>query len=198
MYGGGGGSTTTNTYKQDYVELYNASAAPVSIAGWVIEYGSATGNWGSSSGNYFVIPAGAVIEPCGYMLFGCGTVGTGGADFPVAADYSQSTGPNISATNGKVALFSALNANLACGAELAGTLVDKVSFGTGNCPEGTNVAVLSGSTGAVRTIAGIDTDSNVADFSVVSNPVPHNKLSSTGCPVPAESQSWGALKSTFR
>lgn len=198
VYGGGGGSSATATYKQDYVELYNTNASAVNIGGWTIEYGSATGLWGSSTSNIYTFPAGTMIEPCGYVLVGCGTVGTGGADFPIAADFSQTTGPNMSATGGKVALFNAVNSNLACGSEIAGTLVDKVAYGTANCAETTAVAALSVTTGAVRTVAGFDTDSNVADFTVTTNPVPHNKLSSTGCPVPAESQSWGALKSTFR
>ena len=59
---GGGGSASGATYTKDYVELYNSSCTPVSVAGWVIEYGSATGNWGSSASNYFTLPAGVTLE----------------------------------------------------------------------------------------------------------------------------------------
>jgi uncharacterized protein len=200
VYGGGGSSSAT-TYKQDYVVLFNASGTDVNISGWAIEYGSATGNWGSSSGNMFVFPADTWIAGCSYIFVGCGTVGTGGADFPITPDYIQTSGPNISATTGKVGLFNLVNSNLACNSELAGTLVDKVSFGTGNCPEGTNVAALSITTGAVRNGGGtIDTDSNVADFTVVTAPVPMNRASGAWqcAPVATENQTFGTLKAIFR
>ncbi len=200
VYGGGGGGGAA-TYKQDYVVLFNASGADINISGWAIEYGSATGSWGSSSGNMFVFPADSWIAGCSYIMVGCGTVGTGGADFPITPDYIQTAGPNISATTGKVGLFNLVNSNLACGSETAGTLVDKVSFGTGNCPEGTNVAALSITTGAVRNGNGtIDTDSNVADFTVATAPVPMNRASGDWqcAPVATENQTFGTLKAIFR
>lgn len=179
VYGGGGSTSATATYKKDYVELFNAGPAAVNVSGWVIAYGSATGNWASSTSNYFTFPKGTVIQPCGYLLLACGTAGTGGADLPVTADFTI-TAINISATNGKVALFNALNANVACGSETAGTLVDKVSFGTANCAEGTAVAALTNATGAVRNGGGIaDTDNNSVDFAVVSGPVPRSSQSAT-------------------
>jgi hypothetical protein len=42
VYGGGG--NTGATYANDYVELYNPTAATISMAGWSIQYGSATGS----------------------------------------------------------------------------------------------------------------------------------------------------------
>ena len=179
VYGGGGSSSATATYKKDYVELFNAGSAPVNVSGWVIGYGSATGNWASSTSNFFTLPKGTVIQPCGYLLLACGGPGTGGADLPVTADFTTNN-INISATNGKVALFNALNSNVACGSETAGTLVDKVAFGTANCAEGTAVAVLSNATGAVRNGGGLtDTDDNAADFAVVPGPVPRSSQSAT-------------------
>jgi hypothetical protein len=199
VYGGGGSTSATAAYNQDYVELYNNSAVAVNISGWTIQYGSATGAWGSSASNIFTFPVGSFIDPCGYLLCGFGVPSSGGPALPIAADYTQLTGPTISATSGKIGLFNAVNTNLACGLEIPGTLVDKVAYGTANCAETTAVALLSVTTGAVRNGGGtIDTDSNVADFTVTTGPVPHNRASTTGCPVPAEAQSWGALKSTFR
>jgi len=176
VYGGGGSTSATATYNKDYVELFNAGSTPISLAGVVLEYGSATGNWASAASNSFTFPKGAVIQPCGYLLVASTTASTGGAALPVTPDYLFTI--NMSATAGKVALFSTLNANLACGAEIADTLIDKVAFGTANCAEGTAVAVLSNSTGAVRNGDGmVDTDSNVADFTVVTAPVPRNSAS---------------------
>ena len=65
-----------------------------------------------------------------------------------------------------------------CGSEVAGTLVDKVSYGTANCAEGTAVAALENTTAAVRNNGGMtDTDSNVADFTVTTAPVPRSSAS---------------------
>ena len=199
VYGGGGGTASTNTYNVDYVEIYNSGVTSVNISGWALEYGSAAGNWGSSAINQFVLPQGVIIQPCQYMLFQLGTAGTGGAALPVVADFFGNL--TLSATAGKVALFTALNNNLACGAELPGTLVDKVSYGTGNCPEVTNVATLSGSQGAVRNAAGAtDTDNNVNDFTVATNPVPRNSASfNPAClATPAKGSTWGQVKSIYR
>lgn len=179
VYGGGGSTSASATYKKDYVELFNSGSQPVNVSGWVIAYGSATGNWASSTSNAFTLPKGTVIQPCGYLLLACGTASTGGADLPVTADFTTNN-INISATSGKVALFTAPNANVACGSEIAGTLVDKVAFGTSNCAEGTAVAVLSNATGAVRNGGGMaDTDINSVDFAVVSSPVPRSSQSPT-------------------
>jgi len=200
VYGGGGSSSAT-TYKQDYVVLFNASGTDINISGWAIEYGSATGSWGSSSGNMFVFPADSWIAGCSYIMVGCGTVGTGGADFPITPDYIQTAGPNISATTGKVGLFNLVNSNLACGSETAGTLVDKVSFGTNWVAEAEHGGFYQAvADGTYRGNGTIDTDSNVADFTIVTNPVPMNRASGAWqcAPVATENQTFGTLKAIFR
>jgi hypothetical protein len=131
VYGGGGASTGSPTYTVDYVEIYNSGNVAVNIGAWAIEYGSNTGNWGSSALNQFTFPVGTIIQPCQYMLVSLGTPGTVGGPLPVTPDFTGTL--TMSATSGKVALFNALNNNLACGAELAGTLVDKVGWGTSAC-----------------------------------------------------------------
>lgn len=200
VYGAGGNSGAV--YNQDFVELFNASGFDVNISGWVIEYGSATGTWGSSASNYFVFPAGSWIAGCSYVLVATGPASaTVGAPIPATPDYVQLSGPNLSGSNGKVGLFNALNAGVACGSELAGTLVDKVAYGTATCAEGTATPALTATTGLVRNGGGtVDTDNNSADFANVTSPVPNNRatLPVACAPVAAESQSWGALKSNFR
>ena len=200
VYGGGGGSS--GTYIRDYVEIYNSGNTPVNIGGWTLEYGSATGNWGSSAGNIFTFPVNTTIQPCQYLLLEAGANGTGGAALPVTPDFqTATTGFSMSATTGKVALFTAANANLACGAEIGGTLVDKVSYGTGNCPENTNVGTLSNTQGAVRNAAGAtDTDHNLNDFTIVGNPIPRNGQSfNPACLItPTKSSTWGQVKSIYR
>jgi hypothetical protein len=109
----------------------------------------------------------------------------------------------MSATTGKVALFStgAGNANVACGNEAPGTIVDKVSYGTGNYPENTNVGTLSSTQSAVRNAAGAtDTDHNLNDFTLDANPIPRNGQSfNPVCLVtPTKSSTWGQVKSIYR
>jgi hypothetical protein len=176
-FGGGGSGSAAALYRKDYVELFNAGSEPVDITGWVVAYGSATGNWASSAGNFFTFPKGTVIEPCGYLLLSCGTAGAGGAELPVEADF-VTTNINMSSSNGKVGLFSAPIANAACGAEPKGALVDKIAYGTANCAEGTATAALTTTSGAVRNGGGtVDTDDNSVDFAVVASPVPRNSMS---------------------
>ncbi|MEY3343285.1 MAG: hypothetical protein RL090_969, partial [Bacteroidota bacterium] len=101
VYPGGGGST--GTYLRDYVELFNTSCQPVNIGGWVIEYGSATGNWGASAGNIYQFPANTIIQPYKYLLIEAGASGTAGSPLPVTADFTTvTTGFSLSGTSGKV------------------------------------------------------------------------------------------------
>ena len=202
VYGGGGGAS--GTYLRDYVEIYNSGVTSVNISGWVLEYGSATGTWSGSSPslNFFTFPQGTTIQPCQYMLLEAGTPGSGGAALPVTPDFQTSTSVfSMAAGSGKVALFTALNQNVACGSELPGTLVDKVAYGTATCAEGTAVGLLSNTQGGVRNAAGAtDTDNNVSDFTIVGAPVPRNSSSfNPAClATPTKSGTWGQVKSIYR
>src|SRR3954453_20660902 len=42
VYGGGGNSGAT--YTEDFVELYNTTAAPISVNGWSVQYAGTTGS----------------------------------------------------------------------------------------------------------------------------------------------------------
>lgn len=194
VYGGGGGSSAAYAY--DYIELFNASGSPVDMSGWAVEYGSPTGLWGSSASNIVNIPAGTFIPACGYFLIQSGAAGTGSV-LPVTPDIVQGSGPSIGQTNGKVALFTTANPSVACGAEVG--LVDKVSYGTGNCPEGTAMVALTNASTAVRGGDGLtDSDNNSTDFSAVASlsVTIHNSGSATnpGCVVPVSPTTWGRIK----
>lgn len=199
VYGGGGGA---GFYQFDYVEIFNYGGTSVNIGGWTIEYGSATGNWGSSAGNIFTFPAGAVIEPCKYVLVQLGPAGTSGSALPVTADYSNTT-TSMSQSTGKVALMNAINSNVACGSEAAGTVVDKVAFGpTATCSETAPTAVTTNQQGVVRNGGGtVDTDNNSTDFTITNQPVPHNSQSpanSSCLATPAGRNTWGQIKTLYR
>src|SRR5262249_40647943 len=49
VYGSGGNAGAP--LNADYVELFNRSAAPVSLAGWSVQYASATGTGNFSANN---------------------------------------------------------------------------------------------------------------------------------------------------
>ena len=107
----------------------------------------------------------------------------------------------VGGTNGKVALFNAVNTNLACGSEIAGTLVDKVSWGTANCSETAATPAMSINLGAGRNGDGMtDTDNNSADFTM-GVLIPRNSASpaNTAClATPTVNKTWGSLKSIYR
>jgi hypothetical protein len=195
VYGGGGATTGTPTYKVDYVELHNKSTSTVDISGFVLAYGSATGQFGSSAGNYYTFPSSTTIAAGKFLLVKVGPdpgMTTLGADLPITADLST-TNLTVSGTSGKVALATAAFVPNSCGATAtpctlpSTTFVDVVAFGTANNGEGgttasVGVAINSGQ-GVVRKVWGCqDTDNNANDFFVQSNPVPRNSATTaTDC-----------------
>lgn len=168
VYGGGGGSGATTTYKNDYVELFNNGTSAVTLTGYSVQYGSATGtgNWSTHSLPTLTIPAG------GYVLLQEGTAGTVGATLPTP---DATGGLNLSATAGKVALVS--NTTALNGACPTTNVVDQVGFGGANCFETAPTAVLSVSTAALRNANGCtDSGNNSTDFTLTT-PAPRNGAS---------------------
>jgi hypothetical protein len=214
VYGGGGSTTGTPSWQQDYVELFNGGATAVNVGNWAIEYGSSTGTWnnagGSTYSSNYVLPSGTMIQPCGYLLvaFKLSTAVYTGTDLATVVTpdfYSTVTPISMSGTNGKVMLTHTLSGTaVACGAE--GVVIeDKFAYGpSSTCAETTPTASLSTTTGAVRNVGGLtDTDSNVADFTVTTNPTPRNSASphnvlGSCAPSPTLHSTWGQVKSIYR
>lgn len=162
VYGGGGNSNAP--YKNDFVELFNRSAATVDLSGWSLQYSSATG---SSWGNQKVNLSGS-LQPGQYLLVQLGSGGSAGVDLPLTADLSGSF--NMSATNGKLALSNSTT-SLTGTCPTGSAVVDLVGFGgsasTANfCYEGSApTAAPANSTAVLRAGNGCtDTDANGADF----------------------------------
>src|SRR5882672_3591453 len=95
VYGGGGNANAP--YRNDFVELYNPTEAPLDLAGWSVQYSSASGSTWSS-----VVLSG-IIPSQGHFLIQLASGGSQGAALP-AAEISGTL--NISGTNGKVALVN--------------------------------------------------------------------------------------------
>ena len=115
IYGGGGNSGAT--FSNDYVELYNPTGISFNLAGWSLQYASATGtSWTNKQ------PLGGTIAPGEYFLVALASGGANGSPLPVAANISGDI--NMSATTGKVALVS-----------------NAISL-SGSCPNGTDPDVV--------------------------------------------------------
>lgn len=180
VYGGGGSST--GTYIYDYAELFNSGASAVTLTGWSLQYGSATGNFGNSAGQIYAFAAGTTIQPGRYLLVQLGSAGSGGSALPVTPDFITGN-LSMGGASGKIALANVATA-LGCGGTTLCTLpdsriVDSVSYGAANNGEGGTLVnggtALTSTQGAVRKGAGCtDTDNNNADFDVVTAPVPRN------------------------
>lgn len=180
-YGSGGNAGAV--YNADYVELKNISGAPISLAGYSIQYGSATvtGAW---SGVY-ALPA-ATIPAGGYYLIQMSAAGTTGAALPTPDAVANPT-INMSGSNGRVGLSSGTTALSGCPSSAA--VIDKVGYGTSSCAEGTATAALSAPNAVIRKNNGCtDTDNNASDFDVTAA-APHNSASPVsscgGAPSPA-------------
>ncbi|MDD5562657.1 MAG: lamin tail domain-containing protein [Thermoanaerobaculaceae bacterium] len=170
VYGGGGNAGAT--YKNDFIEIFNAGSSTASLSGWSVQYASAAGSsWqrtnlsGSiAAGQYYLVQEAA------------GSGGTTNLPTPDATGTIAMSG-----TAGKVALVS--NQTLLTGTCPGSALgvVDFVGFGTtANCYEGAGpTATLSNTTAAIRAGAGCtDTNNNGADFATGA-PTPRNTASPT-------------------
>src|SRR5687767_15859521 len=94
VYGGGGNSGAT--YTHDFVELFNRGTTAVSLAGWSIQYASATGtgNFGANSGQQTELPS-VSLAPGQYLLIQEASTAAVGSPLPTP-DVTDSTPINMS------------------------------------------------------------------------------------------------------
>jgi len=164
VYGGGG--NTGATYKNDFIELFNAGGESVNITGWSVQYASAAGT------TWAVTPITGIIQPGHYYLIQ-EAAGTGGSMPLPTPDATGSIA--MSGTNGKVALVaSTVPLTGSCPAGV----IDFVGYGSADCYEGSGATpALTNSTAALRNNNGCtDTNNNATDFSIAA-PTPRNSAS---------------------
>ncbi len=176
IYGGGG--NTGATYRNDFVELFNPTPNPVNVTGWTIQYASATGTSWQTAALSGTIPA------YRYYLVQLASGGATGTLIPTA---DATSGINISASQGKLALVN--NSTALSGSNPVGgaTIVDFVGFGSANGFEGTATApgAPSGNntTSILRKDGGLtDSNNNTDDFITVTPPAPRNSASPANPP----------------
>jgi len=187
-----GGGSSTGVRSRDYIELYNAGSAPVSLAGFAIQYATATGGTGDSW-SVGAINSG-VIQPDGFFL-----VQAGGSATALTPAADATVTYNLSATAGKIALTNnqtALNGLLGAAPNTTfASVVDFAGYGPsadryrGAAP----TAAPSTPTAVLRRVVGLspsallaNTSDNNADFEV-GTPNPRNSsqtLNSVAVPEP--------------
>ncbi|MGH3345251.1 MAG: lamin tail domain-containing protein [Carbonactinosporaceae bacterium] len=169
VYGGGGNSGAP--YANDFVELYNRGAAPLSLSGWSVQYASAAGT------NYLVTGLSGTIAPGTRYLVRLAAGAGGGAQLP-APDATGTT--NMSATSGKVALVTSTS-ELTCGGncDTAAGVRDFLGYGSADDFETAPAPALSNTMSATRTDPALDTDNNGADFARVT-PSPQSSAGGGG------------------
>ncbi len=181
VYGGGGNAGAT--YTHDFIELFNRGTFSVSLAGWSVQYASATGtgNFGSSSTQLTELPS-VSLAPGQYLLIQ-EAQGSGGTTALPTPDVTDSSPIPMSGTGGKVALVMS-TASLGCNggstpcspAQLA-LIKDLVGWDGANFYETAAAPATANATASLRLADGCtETDNNSLDF-VTSTPTPRNTVS---------------------
>lgn len=173
VFGGDG-----NWFHRDYIEIKNISNTPQSLNGLSLMYGSSSGtlNGAISFGN-------TTLNSGQYYLVLLGPTSGG---LPINNFDIQNSQTNMSGTSGKVALVtnsfiagSCGNTGNACSLSNISPssigIIDLVAYGLSNNAEGgitaNNGVAMSPAATVIRRGSGcIDTDSNVADLDIVSQP----------------------------
>lgn len=167
----------------DFIELFNRGSSSVSLAGFSVQYASATGtgNFGANSAQITELTG--ALAPGQYLLIQ-EAQGAGGTTPLPTPDVTDATPINMSATGGKVALVStdaSLGCNgssTPCSASALAQIIDLIGYDGANFFEGASPApALTSTTAAFRAAGGCqDTDNNGADFSAAT-PAPRNSTS---------------------
>ena len=159
VYGGGGNSGAT--LRHDFVELGNATGAPVSVDGWSVQYLPASPK---PTTGVQVTPLSGEIPAQGRYLVRQAAGAGGEADLP-APDAAGSA--DMSATAGTVLLVSdttPVECRTAADCAADGAVIDVVGYGGAAVREGGSASGLSDTASAARGDGLADTGDNAADF----------------------------------
>ncbi len=194
----GGGGLTSATYKNDFIEIFNAGKTTVdfSLTPYSVQYADATASFASSKTDITT----GTIAPGQYFLIQESSGGATGATLPTP-DVTGGT-INLNANSGKVALV--LGTTLLTGTcpgddgiapfnPTGSGIVDFLGYGFGtttgnpNCFEGSARATTASATAngrsVIRTVSCTDTNDNSADFTYATSVTARN-TSTTASPCP--------------
>lgn len=165
---GGGGVASASPFRNDFIEIFNRSNAPVNLNGWSVQYSFA----GNSTWLTTVLPN-VSLAPGQYFLIQQAMSSNGSG---VALPTPDATGTiNMHPVDGKVALVNSTAALSGACPTSNSNIVDFVGYGNGGCFEGSTAITGMGITvSAKRNGMGcFDTDQNSSDFTVGA-PAPRN------------------------
>jgi hypothetical protein len=170
VYGGGGNAGATFTH--DFIELFNRGDTTISLAGWSLQYTSATGtnNFGAGA-TYLTELPNVSLAPGQYLLIQEARGNRGTVPLPTP-DVIDPTPISLSAAEGKIALVrttTPLGCNggtNSCIPSVLENIVDLVGYGKADFFEGIGPAPAAGDTMAVlRANNGCtETNCNMDDF----------------------------------
>jgi uncharacterized protein len=166
----------------EFVELFNPTAAPVDISGWTIQ-GS---NSGGTTSVRATIPTNTILDAGCYFLVVNSTATTG---------YSGSVGGNLTFTTG-------ITDDGGVALRVGTTSVDQVGMSAGSAfGEGTRLAAF-GSTNGDRSYArtpspSSDTGDNATDFAMTTPSGPQNLASVPGCAAPVIDQGDAVISQVY-
>jgi predicted extracellular nuclease len=164
----GGGGNASAPFRNDFVELFNRGTVPIALAGWSVQYASATGT-GNFAGNPVAALSGT-LAPGGFYLIQL-SGGANGAALPTP-DLAPTATANMAAGAGKVVLVNgtiglACNGGTTpCSAVTSDSIVDLVGYGSANFFAGQGAApTLSNTAAAIRRGGGCaNSNNNDLDF----------------------------------
>jgi len=135
VYGGGGNSGAP--YTHDFIELFNRGNTTVSLAGWSVQYTSATGTGNFGSSTTLITPISGTLAPGQYLLIQEASQAAVGGPLPTP-DVTDATPIAMAAGAGKVALVNTTTplgcngSSTPCSAAALATIVDLVGYGNAN------------------------------------------------------------------
>ncbi len=180
----GGGGNLGSPFNADFVEIFNRSGAPVSLAGWSLQY--ADGPSTATFGGVKQVNLSGSIGVGEYRLIRCSAPGSGGAGLPTP-DFVAANPFGVDNQFGRFALVNSTTPILTnCS---SATVVDFVGYGVATvCYEGLlPTANLDNPFVALRKDGGCrDTDQNALDFDVIEPlDLPRNAASpASACTLP--------------
>jgi len=173
-----------NGGNDEFIELFNPTAAPMDISGWKIRGSNAA----AGVGDRLTVPPSTILGPgCYYLATNSGSSGYSGT---VVGNQTYTTGIT---DDGGLALTLANN-----------SIVDQVGLSAGSAfGEGTRLTSLGSTTasnldrGYSRVAAGVDTNDNDADFDLLTPSDPQNRASVPGCASPPVGQGDAVISQVY-
>jgi len=164
--------------RDEFVELYNPSDQEVDMTGWYFSYFSQNRIWNEPHRNKLFpeFPDRAIIPALGHYLIGL-------AGYPELngnpdADWQVYSSTQLGNSNGAVAIFP-WNPKTKSAEEVELGRIDAVGWGEPAVREGDAAEVPGENQSIARHNSLIDTDNNLNDFSIQSNPTPTNSSGET-------------------